>query len=535
MYHSIKRLLTSINVFTPRGQINKQAQRILSKYPDVLREVIETTSFLFNEETLRGRLYAINTETTSAPRCKMCNTLLRFNASKGVFNTYCSNNTGKSCAMEDVDVEQKRTAALLANYNVTNAMQNRDVRVKRSQTISSRYNSSHPMQNTVVRTKHSNTLFQRYGVDAISAVPGVIDKRKETNTARYGAPTYAQSKVSTDSVALLGDYLWCKEQIENFTVDDIATRLSVSSHTVRKYLKLHDLAPCDVVRSFTAPETEIQRWLTANNIRFIANERTLISPKQLDIYLPEYKLAIEYNGVYFHSELAGRGRNYHRYKTTACNEKGIRLIHIFSGEWERTKEIVISRIANAVGASRKIAARKCEVRSVDNAGAQLFFTSTHIQQHVKSSIVYGLYHDGMLVAAISFGKSRFTSKYQWELLRYSTATGVTVVGGCSKLLAHFKKIHDPQSIVSYCDLRWGNGNMYKQIGLSYSHTSPPNYYYFNRNGDTSLLLSRQNFQKHKLQSKLKSFNPDLSEWENMKANGYDRIWDCGNHVFIWRV
>lgn len=48
-----------------------------------------------------------------------------------------------------------------------------------------------------------------------------------------------------------------------------------------------------------------------------------------------------------------------------------------------------------------------------------------------------------------------------------------------------------------------------------------------------LLESRIKYQKHKLLKLLKAFSPSLTEWENMKNNGYDRIWDCGNDVWIW--
>jgi uncharacterized protein YtpQ (UPF0354 family) len=109
----------------------------------------------------------------------------------------------------------------------------------------------------------------------------------------------------------------------------------------------------------------------------------------------------------------------------------------------------------------------------------------------------------------------------------------TVVGGASKLLRAFIKEHPPKPIVSYSDRRWNTGGVYKQLGFEYSHTSAPNYFYFDTMGDTEKLLSRHNFQKHKLSSKLEIFDPSLTEWENMRMNGYDRIWDCGNDVFVY--
>jgi hypothetical protein len=108
-----------------------------------------------------------------------------------------------------------------------------------------------------------------------------------------------------------------------------------------------------------------------------------------------------------------------------------------------------------------------------------------------------------------------------------------VVGGFSKINTYFKNKYKPTSIVSYADRRWSVGNLYESCGFTLVHHSQPNYSYFHSK-NVEVLFSRQQFQKHLLKNKLPVFDENLTEWGNMKANGYNRIWDSGNRVYLWR-
>ena len=227
--------------------------------------------------------------------------------------------------------------------------------------------------------------------------------------------------------------------------------------------------------------------------------------------------------VYWHSEGAGgKLRNYHKDKTNACVQRGIRLIHVTDYQWMTNRDLVESRLRAILGQSTKVSARKCTVRSIDHRLYADFCTLTHLQGSAVSSVRYGLYHNNTLVAVMSFAKPRYNREYQWELIRFSTALNTTVVGGASKLFAAFVREYNPNSVISYCDLSWNTGKVYEALGFSLTGTSAPNYRYFHTSNPYKL-LSRVAFQKHKLASMLQHFNPELSEWENMQANGYDRI------------
>jgi very-short-patch-repair endonuclease len=266
------------------------------------------------------------------------------------------------------------------------------------------------------------------------------------------------------------------------------------------------------------------------NGKILVNDRKEIYPYELDLYFPDEKIAIEFNGLYWHSfnRLETKEeRDKHLNKTNICANKGIQLIHIFENEWINKKEIVLLTIFSKLKINKRIYARNCIIKEISNLEANDFLEKYHIQGKCISKIRYGLYLNNELVSLMTFGKPRFNKKYEWELIRYCSK--YNVVGGASKLLNYFEKNNKPKNIVAYADKRWSNGNLYFKLGFNKLSDSSPNYFYFKNNNK---LESRIKFQKHKLRDKLQVFDESLSEAENMFNNGYRRIWDCGNFVFV---
>ena len=278
-------------------------------------------------------------------------------------------------------------------------------------------------------------------------------------------------------------------------------------------------------------EEQIYNYLKIFNIEIKQSDRTIIGPKELDIVIPSKRIAIEYNGNYWHSEKAGTDSTYHLNKTNKCKEAGYQLIHIFEDEWLLQNKIVKARLKARLGLTKySIYARECTIKEIDNNVKNQFLEKYHIQGQDQSSIKLGLFYKNKLVAVMTFGKRRFDDKEGFELIRYCTIANFNIVGGAGKLLTYFRKLHPGESIISYADKRWSTGNLYKQLGFKLLHESAPNYYYVHPS-NVLKRYSRQTFQKHKLHAILESFDPLLSEFENMINNGYFRIYDCGNYVF----
>ena len=218
-------------------------------------------------------------------------------------------------------------------------------------------------------------------------------------------------------------------------------------------------------------------------------------------------------------------------KTELCEKHDIHLIHVFENEWNYMQNIVKSRLKDILGIYDKaVFARKCIIKEVDNEISMLFQDENHLQGAVNAKVNLGLYFNGELVSLMTFGKCRFDNKHEWEMLRFCNKLGYHIPGAASKLLKYFEQLYSPKSLVSYADRRWSQGKLYNALGFKLNHVSGPNYWYF-KSYTQIKLESRIKYQKFKLKNILDVFDENKTEVENMKANGYHRIFDCGNLVF----
>ena len=259
----------------------------------------------------------------------------------------------------------------------------------------------------------------------------------------------------------------------------------------------------------------------------IQNDKKIINPYELDIVIPDLKLAIEYCGLYWHSEIYKSKNSYHLDKMKLCNSKGYRLITIFEDEWTQKTEIVKNRLRNLLQESTRIYARKCQVKEVSFADAKQFINQTHIQGNAIFKIAYGCYYQTELVAIMTFGKPRYDKNTDFELIRYSSKG--TVVGGASRLFKHFCNNYKPTSVISYCDMRWGTGNLYSTLGFtnitpklkpSYAYTDFVNRYH------------RSNYTKQQLIKE--GYDANMTEHAIMNSRKMYKIWDCGHSKWEYR-
>lgn len=273
-------------------------------------------------------------------------------------------------------------------------------------------------------------------------------------------------------------------------------------------------------------EQEIAKFISSLGITIETNNRSVISPYELDIYLPDKNIAIEYDGLYWHGEASNnKDKKYHINKTNLCNNKGIQLIHIFEDEWLYKKNIVKDKLKHLlrVSSALKVYARKCFIREIDINAASSFCDLYHIQGYAQCKIKLGAFFAGELVAVMTFSKfsiakGRAASKDSWELSRFCTK--YTVVGIASKLLSYFKNNYAWNHIISYADKRWSVGNVYKKLGFLYKRDTKPGYWY---------TLGKKRL--HRFGFRRNTLSGDGTEWQIMQSRGYDRIWDCGHMLF----
>jgi hypothetical protein len=322
----------------------------------------------------------------------------------------------------------------------------------------------------------------------------------------------------------------------NNKVSEVGSTLGVSQATISRWLDDNDVItrkPNSYPRTFnriSKAQQEIADFIvTIGDYQAEQCNRALIGV-ELDIIVPSAMLAIEVNGIYYHTEEFKPGRNYHLNKTTLANCVGYSLFHVYDYQWHSQKSIVMSMIRHKLGkTATKVYARQCRIGYVDSVERMKFFERNHIQGKDSASTAIGLYHNDILVCCASFRVPRFSKRYDWELVRFASLLDTAVVGGFSRAFKYFRD-HHPGSIVSYSDREYSDGKLYQVAGFRLEATNPPSYYYYD--GRTNIRFSRTMFTKRSLIKKTKISDHSLTESQLAKIAGLKRIWNCGTLTWV---
>nr|QMP83597.1 MAG: hypothetical protein [Caudoviricetes sp.] len=428
---------------------------------------------------------------------------------------------------EKKEILLKQQETCLERYDAKTPFQSKICNEKRKQTMTLKYGTEFALQNEECRNKskesNKKTLLERYGVDHNFKIDGVVEKRKSSWLDIYGVENASQKHIPKETLDLLNNKEWLIDQHHNKekSLSKISEELNIWGSLLGTYFKKHNIQLRKF--KFSRQEKEIVDFLNDYASNIITFDRTILNGKELDAYLPDFNLAIEFNGLYWHSEKY-RDETYHIGKTVDCSNKGIQLIHIFEDEWENKQEIVKSILLSKLGIySKKIYARKCVVKQINSIKVRNFIEENHIQGNCPAIKYYSLWYDGEIVSALSINKSRF-EKGKYEIVRYVTKCNTQIVGGFSKLLKRAKE--DFGELYSYTDLRYFTGEIYRYSG-TFIRRSKPGYFWTKG----IIRISRYKTQKRNLSKILQNFDENETEIENMIKNGYVRIFDCGHDLF----
>jgi len=441
------------------------------------------------------------------------------------------------------EIQNKIKETNLEKYGVEYITQVDSIKDKIKTTNLKRY-GGHPQQNKEIRNKVKKTNLKKYGVEYTFQADFVKEKIKKTMIKKYDVDHFSKSSqfktkiketvlekmvpnileiLDERHMKLVGEYSHANDII------DIQCLVCNKIFKTRwNYIQQGYKCPFCYPKNVSKNELELQEFLRDNNLFIITSDRSIIKPKELDIYIPSKNIAIEFNGLYWHSELFGCDKNYHIDKTIKCKEKGIQLIHIFEDEWENKKEIVKHRLLQILNRSesKRIHARKCFIREISSNSKDDFLNKFHIQGKDNSKIKLGAYYNNELVAVMTFShgnisKGSKSKKDIWELNRFCVDYNYHIPGIAGKLLKYFQRNFKWKEIFSYADRRWSQGNVYYKLGFELDHETKPNYWYV-----------KNNVRIHRFSLRKNVNNPDnLPEKIIRKQQGYIKIWDCGNLKF----
>ena len=535
-------------------------------------------------------IHIIEQDLSKVPECEVCGNHVTFDISHNCYKTYCSkdcryseqgviskmNKTvqdkygveniskldritekrkqtnldkyGVEVPAQSEAVMSKMKATMLDRYGVEHTAQSPELREKMKNTLEDKYGVKHALQNDNIKKTMRTTMKDRYGVDHALQNVDIKNKLKETFLLKFGEdhpsknPDIKRKTIQSNRILYWDTFL---EKLSQKNIDPLFTMESyVDDASEFKYkcmlcgnVFIGGISSQSIYCPYHAfrskPEYEIKEWLLTLLPDLDIKANTKLSRMELNIYLEKYNLGIEYHGLYWHSDIHKK-KNDHQIKWEFFNKKHIDVIQIFESEWFLKKDIVKSIIKGRLGLlPNKVHARKCILKEVPSSEYREFLETNHLQGVARARVKLGLYYNNELIQLMSFSKSRYNSNYEWENIRTCTKLDTHVVGGFSRLLKHFKDRYNPSTIISFVDVRYFTGKGYLNNGFKEKGVSKPNYFYFKKN--SLILESRIKYQKHKLKNLLDVFDPNLSEPENMRSNGYLRIFDAGNKILCYNI
>lgn len=454
-------------------------------------------------------------EKPNQPECLNCFSIPTFK--KNNYNDFCS----LSCANSNKELMQQRVE---------------ETNMKK---FGFKYFSQH--ESWIVKVK--KTKKEKYGDENYNN----YEKHLKTKLEKYGSENYNnkdKSKITLRETLIERIKNEAKDQFISYELTDNNIKLKCCDcnqeyliyNTLFNYRINTQIKLCTICNPIGATQ---QSYFEKEIVDFIRNDlkieceernRELIKPYEVDIFIPSHNLAIEFDGLFWHSEVY-KDNNFHLKKTELCEKQNINLIHIFEDEWAFKRDIVKSIIRNKLNVNvNKVYGRKCFIKELSVDEYKTFINENHIQGYVYSKIRLGLIYNGELVCAISFDDNRKLMglnkiEDHYELIRFCNKLNTNVIGGFTKLLSYFINNNTVKNIITYADRRYFDGSGYEKNGFTFIKNTSPNYWYINQ-------YKREYRYKYRKSVLIEQgFDKEKSEHQIMLERGIYRIYDCGNKKY----
>ena len=550
---------------SPKGRAN--SRYIKKNYPNEYDEIIKYKGETFSEQLYN---YIYNSPQHICPVCgketpfrtlthgysEFCCVECSYKGQGRMdkIKSTCLKKYGVENPSQSDEIKKKKEDTCLKNYGVRSGFNTQQSKDRLKETSLERYGVENPSQSDEIKKKKEDTCLKNYGVKNILEKEEIRLAGQQALIDKYGVKYAFENKeirekarkksrqISYDHHDLLVSYTengeWickcphieCDKCIEKqFTI-----KQQIFNDRVRNESELcTKLLPPGSSNQGATIELFIRNILDKYNIEYQTNVRDIISPKEVDIYIPSKKIAIECNGVFWHSK---KETNYHRDKFKDCLDNGIQLLTLWE-DWIRNKpEIVESILLSKLGIYKnKIYARKCIIKEIDSKTCNKFLNENHIQGRSNSTIRIGLYYNNELVSLMTFSKSRVgigKNEDGYELVRFCNKLNTLVIGGASKIFKYFLKQYNPLQVISYSSNDISIGNLYKTLGFINENKLNQSYWYIQQG--TFERFHRYNFRKDKLKE-MGYDTINLTEREIMSTLPYYIIYDSGTIRWVYKL
>ncbi len=521
--------------------------RYLNKvYPEFYRYLVNNYNWC---SSISESLYSWRHNIKDTPLCPVCRTPLKFIGINKGYSKYCS----LKCSNSDPFKKEVTKQTCIKKYGYDNPQKSKEIQDKSKQTCLEKYGVENPFQSELIKNKIKQVNLERHRVEYTGQIEEAKQKSKQTCLEKYGAVCGAQTDKAKYNLKQSLAYSQINKHPDIIDVDYESGEYICScpypkcNKCNEKQYNIKITAYFDRNRNHTEPCTKIlpfnperckgttlelfaREILNQYNIQYETNNRSILDGKELDIYIPSKKIAIECNGVYWHSL---KPHTYHENKYKECQSKGIQLLTIWE-DWIINKpDIVKSIILSKLGLNKTIGARQCIIKDVSTKESNKFLDLNHIQGKSQSKVRLGLYYNGMLVSLMTFGsRQTMASKKEgeWDLIRFCNTKGYNVIGGASRLLKHFIYNYHPDVIYSFSSNDISDGGLYKKLGFICDIINQSYWYVDSR---TMKRYHRSSFTKDSIvKMGWKSNKDGWTESEVMNEHRYYQIYDSGQTKWI---
>ena len=465
------------------------------------------------------------------PKCKVCGKRTKFINLKLGYREFCSHKCMNSC----VDIQNRKRKTCQEHYGCDN-----------------------PMHSEKCKEKLRQTAIDKFGVDNVFKALAVKEKIQKTNLKKRGYTHHMKDPLCVSKMLKTRNNITISRNSNIIDITDnfmykmkcphpectkcVEKWYEIPNPNLNDRLRLHSelctkLSPIGKYTSGTSLEIFVRGILDEYNIKYETNVRDVIPPQELDIYIPDKHIAIECNGIYWHSK---KSTTYHADKYIKCAQKNIQLITLWE-DWIINKpEIVESLLITKLGLNNnRVYARKCTVKEITPKISKDFLNNNHIQGSTNAHKNIGMFYNDELVAVMTFSKHRgcmgrpgVHDANEWELSRFCSKLNTRVVGGCGKMLAYFISKYNPSVIYSFSSHDISDGNLYKSLGFERDRDNV-SYWYV----DSSYKrYHRSAFTKQSIIKR--GWKTDKDGWKEvdvMREHGYHRIYDSGQTKWVMRL
>lgn len=532
--------------------------------PEVQEEMAKMTPELPDGVEIGQRMYHLREEMTAIPSCPVCGQNRQwYRYSNGYFETCGARDCKQSVKAEkfkktvasdkfaDKKKEwfEKQKQTMLERYGVDHNWKG-DLRKSGEETMLERYGVKHALQGEEAQEKRRRTTEERHGtLDMFSLGKEKMQERYGSENAMHSEEIkdrnrvnmkkvknkQSQERLNKHSIEMSGDTV----DPYNLHCRVCDTCFKSSNATVNTNLRRGE-SPCPRCNppSLTSSRMEkemlsfiksIYKWEIAENDRYVMRGTNRFS--EVDIHVKNLKIAIEFNGLYWHGE-NHKDSDYHLEKSKFLSNMGISLYHIWEDDWNYKGEIVKSHLSKILTKPLLETAIEYNIREISGREYKEFVSKNDLAGYSPASIIFGLFDGDQLVAISSFKeiKSRMDGGKigSWKIVRYTEKNFVPVANGFEKLLDHFLSIKKDAEVFYDADIASFPGvanNIFIGSGMSYEKTIEPNYTWFIDG------VRESRVKWNKINSKLVKSDESKTWDEIMRGKGYFKIWDAGKNRF----